>query len=195
MVSRVCIFSYGYWFRKVVLKEDSALKCSKTWRFTRMREVGRHGIETASRFIGITWSHQSDAREREIFITSVICLSMTWLWKSNTTLKGWKYDFQGLNACVVTFLSIVFYYSNNSKSYFVDEFLHISLVWSGDSETVRICSFFLSLFPPLATSHLVVRRRRKTSSSRDVWAHEREKRWKIIKLTNDLHYPYVEKTA
>lgn len=26
--------------------------------------------------------------------------------------------------------------------------------------------------------------------------HEKEeKRWKIIKLTDDLHYPYVEKTA
>lgn len=207
-----CLFSYGYWFKQ---KLSSHAKLSRKFR-RRLKDL----LESCGAIKEI-WEVFFFFHNRHLLVNDLIM--------KIKNEKARKYG--TTDACVVTFFSIVFYYSNNSKSYFVDVFLHISLVWllrrlrkgwnirwrlkihlklTKCSVTIfnssQIFEFFTSKFQGLPTLCLLNRlflflsissyrwKKKIFFLSGDVW-HSKKKRWKIIKLTNDLHYPYVEKTA
>lgn len=115
---RVCIFSYGYWFREKLSQRSKLKKLYKKIQKRLKDLLESRGV------VKLIWIHAKQKgkvyHNRHLLVNDLIMK----IKYGSKRMKIWNTT----DAYVVTFFSIVFYYSNSSKSYFVDVFLHISLV-------------------------------------------------------------------
>lgn len=173
------IFSFGYWFR------ESCLEAAKPGKG----------------FVRSTWSHQGRVLRVEWERKFYRCSHLF----ANDLIMKIKYDTERdmiprdcrNSSSLRTLSCFFFYYSNNSKSYFGARC--VFYIFRSFGVRGREWIALRTLFPLITSTEeqkkilfALLLRRVKMPHTRE---REGKRQWKIIKLTNDLHYPYVEKTA